>query len=134
MLRVYPVSQENLRKTLYLSTLFVLLYADDTRLKIKMISSIYLNVISMIYQLTVNLVYYLIKTSSRFSCITVKCGGLNIKHIKKLHLNFVITPKILNTKFIGLVYGELGRFPLIINVKVRMIFFWDVFVLIRSEL
>ena len=45
--------------------------------------------------------------------------------IEKLHLKYCKYILGLNTKTPNyMVYGELGRFPLIINIKVRMISFW----------
>lgn len=52
-------------------------------------------------------------------------GFYNINFFEKLYLKFckyILNLRILILNF--MVYGEFGRYFLIINVKVRMIFFW----------
>ena len=47
-------------------------------------------------------------------------------HVEKVHLQFLKRIlKVRSTTPNHLVYGELGRFPLIINIKCRMVTFWN---------
>ncbi len=53
-------------------------------------------------------------------------GFVNIDIIEKVHLQFC--KRILNVRSSTpnvMVYGELGRFPLEIKVKLRMLSFWS---------
>ena len=54
------------------------------------------------------------------------CGYENIKIIEQVHLQFckrILTVRTTTPNF--MVYGELGRFPLEIKVKMRMVSFWN---------
>ena len=52
-------------------------------------------------------------------------GFENLKIIEQVHLNFCKRIlKVRTTTPNYMVYGELGRFPLEINVKIRMVTFW----------
>ena len=53
-------------------------------------------------------------------------GFSNTSLLEKLHLKFCKHILYANNRTPNaMVYGELGRFPLIINIKVRMISFWS---------
>jgi hypothetical protein len=62
-------------------------------------------------------------------------GYENLKVIEQIQLKFCKRIlKVRNTTPNFMIYGELGRFPLEIRVKLRMIAFWSKFVLNENKL